>query len=190
VGFVHFHSYPFTGLESLDKVMRLVKHLGLYQASDRVTMVPFGETQQQIAATTPERLRILLYRRFMVRIAERLAASDGSLALVTGESLAQVASQTLENLIAVEAVSSIPIVRPLIGLDKMEIIETARSIGTYETSIEAHDDCCSFLMPRQPATRAKIRDLQKAEEFLPVDDLVGRAIDEAEVRRLPRNQGE
>ncbi len=183
VGFVHFHSYPFTGLESLEKVMRLIETLNLYQASDRVTMVPLGETQQQIAASTPERLRVLLYRRFMVRIAERLAVDDGSQALVTGESLAQVASQTLENLIVVEDSSALPILRPLIGLDKQEIIQTAREIGTYETSIEAHDDCCSFLMPRQPATRAKIGDLREAEKLLPVEDLVNRAIDESQEQR-------
>ncbi len=182
VDYVHFHSYPFTSRASVEKVVELAGRLSTWLGSRRVRMVPFGEIQQQIAAATPERLRILLYRRFMGRIASRIARNVRAGALVTGESLAQVASQTLENLAVFEDACELPVLRPLIGFDKNEIIAEARRIGTFELSILPHDDCCSFLLPSSPATRSTVAELQAAERALDVEALVAKGLAEAEDR--------
>ncbi|MCK5378337.1 MAG: tRNA 4-thiouridine(8) synthase ThiI [Acidobacteria bacterium] len=174
--FVHFHSVPRTDPASLEKTVDLARILARYQGRCRLAMVPLLPIQEQIVANCPARLRVLLYRRFMVRIAQRVASRFKGRALVTGESLGQVASQTIENLAAVQAIARIPIIRPLITLDKQEIINTARRLGSFETSILPHFDCCSFLVPERPATRSTHQELSKAEETLDIDSLVSEAI--------------
>jgi thiamine biosynthesis protein ThiI len=178
--FVHFHSVPRTNPASIDKVRRMVEVLNRYQHTSNLATVPLLSIQEQIVAQCPEELRVLLYRRFMVRLANACAGRFRSSALVTGEALGQVASQTIENLAAVESAAELPVLRPLIGSDKQEIIALARRIGSYEISIEPHQDCCSFLMPSSPATKSHPGELAAAEEVLDVDHLVNDALDRAE----------
>ncbi|NUN47633.1 MAG: tRNA 4-thiouridine(8) synthase ThiI [Candidatus Brocadiae bacterium] len=182
--FAHFHSMPFTSRESLDKVQDLARRLEPWQGPSRLHLVPFGDLQQAIVTSAPAPFRIVLYRRFMMRIAEALARRTGALALVTGDSLGQVASQTLHNLNAVTAVAKLPVLRPLIGADKQEIVDEARRLGTYETSIQPHDDCCSFLMPRQPTTASNPVEAAEAEKDLDVEGLVRVALERTEEVRV------
>jgi thiamine biosynthesis protein ThiI len=182
--FVHFHSVPRTDPASLEKVEDLVRILGRFQGPARLAMVPLLPIQEQIAAQCPSEFRVLLYRRFMLRLADRIADRLHSSALITGEALGQVASQTIENLGAVEAVATMPVLRPLIALDKQEIITIGRRIGTYEISILPHFDCCSFLLPDNPATRSKASDLEKAEEALDVQALVDAALEATEIKHI------
>jgi thiamine biosynthesis protein ThiI len=146
--------------------------------------VPLLPIQQEIVARCPDNLRVLLYRRFMLRLAERFAARFGARALVTGESLGQVASQTIENLAAVEAVATLPVLRPLIGLDKQEIIALARRLGSYETSILPHMDCCTYFVPDRPETRATAATLEEAESALDVEGLLDLALSSTEMVRI------
>lgn len=169
VEFVHFHSAPYTAEASIRKVEELVRVLARYQGQARLTVVPFGEFQQEVARVAPERLRVILYRRMMLRVAERIARRHRCLALVTGESLNQVSSQTLENLAAIDRVAHMPVLRPLVGLDKQEIIDVATRVGTFEISILPHQDCCSFLQPLHPATRTTPRACEEAEKPLDVE---------------------
>jgi thiamine biosynthesis protein ThiI len=182
--FVHFHSMPRTDPASLEKVEDLIKILIRYQGPARLAMVPLLPIQEEIAARCPAELRVLLYRRFMLRLAESTAQRVRSDALITGESLGQVASQTIQNLRAVESVATMPVLRPLIGLDKPEIIAIARRMGTYETSILPHFDCCSFLLPDKPATRSTATELDAAESTLDVDALVAEALESTEARMI------
>ena len=184
VDFIHFHSYPYTDRASVDKVLEVAELLTRFQNRTSVSLVPFAEVQQRIVAETPARFRIILYRRFMVRISEAIAQRLGAKALVTGESLGQVSSQTLTNITTIEAAAAKPILRPLIGMDKQEIISLARAIGTYEVSIQPHDDCCSLLMPRRPATRSTPEELEAAEAPLDVEALVSMALKGVETKRL------
>jgi len=182
--FVHFHSIPRTAPASLDKVRDLVAVLNRYQGPSRLASVPLLPIQNLVVAHCPAEFRVLLYRRFMLRIAERIAAGFDSQALVTGESLGQVSSQTIENLAAVEAVAKLPVLRPLIGFDKQEIISLARRTGSYDISIEPHMDCCSYLLPASPATRSHDRELSDAEADLDVDHLVSSAVGNADFERV------
>ena len=174
--FVHFHSHPFTSAASQQKVRDLVALLAQYQGRSRLILVPFGALQQTLVQETAPGPRIVLYRRFMLRIAERIAARNGAHALVTGESLSQVSSQTLANVDTINRAATLPVLRPLIGLDKAEIIERARTLGSFEISIEPADDCCSYLMPRRPATRTRPAQLEKIERALDVEGLVEAAL--------------
>ena len=176
VSFVHFHSFPHTTRESQQKVTSLLGTLSRHQLQSVLYLVPFAELQRQIVAYTPAPLRVLLYRRFMMRIAEAVATKAGALALVTGDCLGQVASQTLQNLGAVSNVVSLPIFRPLIGEDKEDIIKTARSIGTYEISILPDQDCCTLFVPKHPETMAQSGRLELAEKELEIDVLVESAL--------------
>lgn len=170
---IHFHSSPFGNwLDSENKVKRLVAALRPYGILGKYYVVPIGEIQREMVVDAPASMRVLLYRRLMVRIAEELLRREDGLALVTGESLGQVASQTLQSLRVVEAVAALPVLRPLIGLDKTEIIAMAKRIGTYEISIEAGDDCCQFLMPRQVITRPTPDGIEAAEAGLEMARLV------------------
>jgi thiamine biosynthesis protein ThiI len=182
--FVHFHSVPRTDPASLEKVADLVKILVRYQGRARLAMVPLLPIQEAIASRCPAELRVLLYRRFMLRLAEKAARRFKSDAIVTGESLGQVASQTIQNLRAVESVAFMPVLRPLISLDKPEIIARARRIGTYETSILPHFDCCSFLLPDKPATRSTAAELAEAETALDVQSLIEEALSGCEIRKV------
>jgi thiamine biosynthesis protein ThiI len=180
--FVHFYSYPYTDKASLEKVIELAQILAVPNYRSTVYLVPFAELQQIIVAATPSPFRVLLYRRMMTRIAQRVATMENAEALVTGESLGQVASQTLTNLRSIEAIADIPILRPLIGEDKAEIIEKAQRIGTFDVSTRPHQDCCSLFVPKHPATRASVTDLADAESGLDVDTLVEEALNNLEKR--------
>ena len=180
--FIHFYSYPYTDKASLEKVIELAQILAVSNYRSTVYLVPFAELQQIIVAATPTPFRVLLYRRMMTRIAQRVAAMENAEALVTGESLAQVASQTLTNLRTIEAIADIPILRPLIGEDKAEIIEKAQRIGTFDVSTRPHQDCCSLVVPKRPATRASLTDLADAESGLDIEALVEEALNNLEKR--------
>jgi thiamine biosynthesis protein ThiI len=166
--FVHFHSAPYLDKTSQEKVRQLVTHLTRHQFASRLYLVPFGEIQRQIVATVNRSLRVILYRRMMIRIAEGIARREKAKALVTGESLGQVASQTLENLSVVEAAATVPILRPLVGMDKQEIIDQARRIGTFEISSISDQDCCQLFVPKHPATKATVREVEAEEAELDI----------------------
>jgi len=183
--FVHFHSYPHTDFASAVKAKREAEVLAAWQGGARLYLVPLAGVQAEIFAKSPEKYRTLLYRRFMLRIAHRLAEREGAGALVTGDALGQVASQTLENLHAVSKAVDALVLRPLIGMDKVEVIEEAKRIGTYEISILPQQDCCSFLEPRRPATRATPEELAAAEAELDVPALVESALEKAELIKIP-----
>jgi len=184
VDFIHFHTYPFTNKASQDKVKQLVETLNTFQGRAALFMVPFTETQQEILMAVPEGYRIIFYRRFMMRIAESLAKKRNTLALVTGESLGQVASQTLENIGVVEEVTKLPVLRPLIGFDKNEIMGVGRRIGTYEISALPHDDACTRFMPKNPVIRAKIDEVLAIEEDLDVNEMVDQNLQKMELIEL------
>jgi len=177
--FVHFHSYPILSRASQEKARELVQVLTRWQQRSTLYLVPFGDVQQQVVLAVPPPMRVVVYRRLMLRIAETIARSRKALALVTGDSIGQVASQTLENLSVVGAAATLPIFRPLIGMDKSEIMAEAQAIGTYPISIIPDQDCCTLFTPRNPLTRARLDDIEAAERALPIDDLVARAVQEA-----------
>jgi thiamine biosynthesis protein ThiI len=170
--FVHFHSAPFTSAASQEKVVAMTAKLMDAQPHTKLFLVPFGAVQQKIIVSVPSAYRIIFYRRFMMRIAQRLANEIKAQALVTGDALSQVASQTLSNLKTIEAAVDIPVLRPLIGMDKQEIVDEAKRIGSYDIAIEPHDDCCSFLMPRNPVTKTNLQEVNKIEEKLDVEELI------------------
>jgi tRNA uracil 4-sulfurtransferase len=173
---VHFHSFPHTNLESQEKVRHILRVLSRYQLDSVLHMVPFAEVQREIVAYAPPTLRVILYRRFMVRIADALASKEKAAALVTGDSLGQVASQTLENIRTVSAVATLPIFRPLIGDDKEDIVRIAREIGTFNLSILADQDCCSLFVPKHPETMSSLSQAESAESGLDIPHLVQSAI--------------
>jgi len=179
VRFVHFHSYPLLSRASQDKVREIVSHLTRYQLISRLYLVPFSEIQRQILLSAPSSLRVLLYRRLMMRIAEEFAKKIKAGALVTGESVGQVASQTLENLAVINRVTSLPTLQPLIGFDKEEISNEAKTLGTYPISIIPDQDCCQLFTPRHPATRARLSYIEEAESKLPIDEMINCAVSEA-----------
>lgn len=181
---VHFHSYPILSRASQEKVREIVALLTRYQQRTRVYMVAFGEIQQQVVLSVPPPLRVVIYRRLMLRIAQALANLSGAQALVTGDVIGQVASQTLENMTAIGSVATLPIFRPLIGMDKDEITAEAQKLGTYLISIIEDQDCCQLFTPKHPATRARLRDVEIAEQSLPIDELVNRAVAEAVVEEF------
>ncbi|UCC62982.1 MAG: tRNA 4-thiouridine(8) synthase ThiI [Anaerolineae bacterium] len=182
---IHFHSSPFGDWQgSEDKVRRLAAALRHYGLSPRYYVVPIGQLQQEMVVEAPAPPRVLLYRRLMVRLAERLIRRQGGLALVTGESLGQVASQTLESLASVQVVATMPVLRPLIGLDKQEIVTQAQAIGTYDISIESGDDCCQFLMPRQVVTRPTLEEIEAAEAPLDVERMVADGLAAARLEEI------
>jgi tRNA uracil 4-sulfurtransferase len=174
---IHFHSYPFVSSASQEKARELCRVLTRYQQRTRLYLVPFGEVQRQVVVAVPAPLRVVVYRRLMLRIAERLATWEGSRALVTGDSVGQVASQTLENLTAIAAATTMPVFRPLIGMDKEEVIADAQRIGTYEISILPDEDCCQLFTPRSPATRSTRESVDAAEASLPAAELIDRAVE-------------
>jgi thiamine biosynthesis protein ThiI len=182
--FVHFHSQPFADRTSQDKAIDLARLLTRYQFTSRLYLVPFGEIQQEVVARAPGPFRVLVYRRLMLRIAEEVGRKEGAQALVTGESLGQVSSQTIENIAVIEGAASLPILRPLIGLDKDEITEQAQRIGTYETSTVPDDDCCSMFAPRQVVTRATDQEIGVAERGLDLEPLIQRGFAAARLVEL------
>jgi thiamine biosynthesis protein ThiI len=170
--FVHFHSYPILSRTSQEKVREITSTLTRHQLRSRLYLVPFGPLQQKVVITVPPPMRVVIYRRLMLRIAERLARQSGAQALVTGDALGQVASQTIDNLDVVGGVATMPLLRPLVGFDKEEITAEAQRLGTYEVSIIPDEDCCTLFTPRFPATRTTREGAAAAEAELEVDALV------------------
>ncbi len=179
--FVHFHGRPFLGRASEEKVREIVGLLTRYQLYSRLYLIPFGEIQRHIVLGAPAAYRVVLYRRMMLRIAEELARQNRCWALVTGDSLGQVASQTPENLTVIQEAVHLPILRPLIGMDKIEITEQAQRIGTFETSIEPDQDCCRLFIPPHPSTRANLDHIRTIERGFDLDALVKQGLDKAEL---------
>ena len=181
VTFVHFHSYPILSRASQEKARELVTLLTKWQQRSRLYLVAFGDIQQQVVLAVPGPMRVIVYRRLMMRIAERIARARAAQALVTGDVVGQVASQTLENLAVVGSVATLPVYRPLIGMDKEEITAQAIQLGTYPISIIPDQDCCTLFTPRNPQTKARLAHIEAAETALPIDALVDRAVAEAVV---------
>ncbi len=179
VTFVHFHSYPILSRASQEKARELVTLLTEWQQRSRLFLVAFGDIQQQVVLAVPGPMRVIVYRRLMMRIAERIGRARAAQALVTGDVVGQVASQTLENLAVVGSVATLPVFRPLIGMDKEEITAEAIRLGTYPISIIPDQDCCTLFTPRNPQTKARLAHIEAAETALPIDMLVDRAVAEA-----------
>lgn len=184
---IHFHSFPLVDGSSREKALELTELLNLYQFRSTLLLVPFADVQKEIILSIPPAYRIVIYRRFMARIAERLANEHGAKALVTGESLGQVGSQTLENLITVRSAVTLPILSPLIGMDKQEIIGEARRIDTYPISILPDEDCCTLFVPKHPATRSTPEEMDRLEAVLDIPALVERALAQTEVRQFTQD---
>jgi len=170
--FAHFHSFPIVSKSSIYKTMQLVKALSEYQSPSTLYLIPLGGIQIHLRTRVDPRYLVILYRRFMLRISEEIARKEGAEAIVTGESLGQVSSQTLQNLRVIDEATSIPIIRPLIGFDKQEIMDLAKHIGTYEISIKPQEDCCTLFVPRRQATAAKLEIIRDMERKLPIEKLV------------------
>jgi thiamine biosynthesis protein ThiI len=181
--YVHFHSYPFSCAASIAKAKDLFLTVSK-KGQGHLYMVPFLPLQEAVLKNIPNRLRIVVYRRAMAMIAERIAAANGASFLVTGDSLGQVSSQTLQNLATVDQAVSMPILRPLIGFDKTEIIEIAKSIGTYDISIRPHEDCCTLFSSGNPATRTSPRQIEMEEKRIGIEDLIRECSGKAELADL------
>jgi tRNA uracil 4-sulfurtransferase len=183
VDFVHFHSHPLVSAASREKAAELAAILTRYEARSALMLVPFADVQREIVSRTHRPLRVVLYRRFMLRIADALARANRSSALITGESLGQVASQTLENMTVIEQAASLPVLRPLVGMDKNEIIAEARRLGTFETSILPDQDCCSLFVPAHPETKARLEQVTAAEAQFDINAMVASAVARTEFVR-------
>jgi thiamine biosynthesis protein ThiI len=182
--FVHFHSYPVLSRASVEKVRQLAEVLTTYQQRSRLVLVPFADVQQKVLLTIAPELRVVMYRRLMMRIADRLARRWHAKALVTGEVIGQVASQTLDNLTTIGGATKMQILRPLVGMDKDEITAQAQRIGTFEISIIPDQDCCTLFTPKHPATHVTPRQIEAAEALLPIDDLVDATVAAAEMEEF------
>jgi thiamine biosynthesis protein ThiI len=184
VTFVHFHSYPILSRASQEKARELVELLTRWQQRSRLYLVAFGGIQQQVVLSVPGPMRVVIYRRLMLRIAEGIARARRAQALITGDVVGQVASQTLENLAVIGNVVTLPLFRPLIGMDKDEIVAEAQRIGSYPISIIPDQDCCTLFTPRNPQTRARLADIEAAEQALPIDEMVAGAVQDAVVEEF------
>lgn len=178
---VHFHSYPYTSVAAKEKVEKLAGMVAEYTNGMTLYIVKFTEIQEAIHEKCPEELMITMMRRFMMRITERIAEKIGGQAIITGESLGQVASQTIESITSSNSVVKMPVLRPLIALDKLEIIEISKKIETYETSILPYEDCCTVFLPKYPSIKPRMETILKAEAALDVEDLINKAMQNLEV---------
>ena len=179
--FVHFHSVPYLPATSQAKARALVERLTEWQYRSQLLLVPLGEIQREVVLTVPPPLRVVVYRRMMFRIAQALAGQTGALALTTGESVGQVASQTLHNIARIDEVAELPVLRPLIGMDKLEITAEAQRLGTFEISIEPDADCCTLFVPRHPATRVSPDEIRAAEARLDLPRLITMGVEGAQL---------
>jgi thiamine biosynthesis protein ThiI len=182
--FIHFHSYPILSRASQEKVREIAALLTRYQLRSRLALVPFGDLQQQVVLAVAPELRVVIYRRLMLRIAERIARQWRARAVVTGEVIGQVASQTLENMTAIAEATTLEVLRPLVGMDKDEITREAERIGTFPISIIPDQDCCTLFTPRHPATRARATEVARAEQALPIAEMVSAAVDAVKVEQF------
>ncbi len=174
--FIHFHAYPYTSRASIEKVKEMVSLLSRYQFGAKLYLIPFSDIQKEIMLSTKAKLRVILYRRFMIRIAQAIAAKERVQALITGESVGQVASQTLENIRAIDDTAALPVLRPLICQDKDEIIRKAKEIHTFEISILPHEDCCVRFLPSRPETKANLKEVENEEEKLDASGMIEAAL--------------
>jgi thiamine biosynthesis protein ThiI len=177
---VHFYSYPYTSERARDKVVELAKLVSRYAGRINLYLVPFTDIQMTIYDKCPSTETTVLMRRLMMKIAERIAKDTGSQALITGESIGQVASQTIESLCVTDDAVSMPVFRPLIGFDKEEIIDKAQKIGTFETSILPYEDCCTVFVPKHPVTKPKVDKLRESESLVDFEPMIRKAIEETE----------
>lgn len=178
---VHFYSYPYTSERARDKVVDLAKIVARYAGNIRLHLVPFTEIQLSIYDNCPSSETTVLMRRLMMKIAERIARTTGSQALITGEAIGQVASQTIESLAVTNDAVTMPVFRPLIGFDKEEIIERAKAIGTFDTSILPFEDCCTVFVPQHPVTKPKVEKLRESEALVDFEPMIEKAISETEI---------
>ncbi len=179
---VHFHSHPYTSDRAKEKVIDLAKKMAAYCGKIRLHIVPFTEIQLDIIDKCPENYLTVIMRRIMMRIAEKISVNNGSAALITGESIGQVASQTMESLVCTDNAVSIPVFRPLIGMDKEEIVAISKKIETYETSILPYEDCCTIFVPKHPKTKPNLAEITEAEKALEnIDEMIEKAIAEEEL---------
>lgn len=181
---VHFYSPPYTSPQALDKAKDLTAKLAKYAGSILFISVPFTEIQEEIKNKTPDSYSMTLNRRFMMRITDRLREERKALAIVTGESIGQVASQTLESMVAINEVTNSPVLRPLVSMDKTEIIDLSKKIDSYELSIQPYEDCCTVFAPQRPATKPNLDEALRLEEKLDVDTLVQRAIAGIKIEKI------
>ncbi len=181
---VHFHSYPYTSDRSRDKVIELTRLISEYCGPINLNIVPFTDIQLQINEKCPHDEGTIIMRRFMMKIAERISMSSNCLAIITGESMGQVASQTIQSLAVTNEAVSQPVFRPLIGMDKNDVVNISRKIGTYETSILPFEDCCTIFVAKHPKTRPGLEDIKKSENLLDVDTLISEAIKKTEAIRI------
>lgn len=181
---IHFHSYPYTSQRALDKVKRLVKQLSSYMGDINLHIVNLLPIQEEIVKNCPASEVTILVRRFMMRIAEIIAKKNEDMMLITGESLGQVASQTAEALVVTDSSVNIPVMRPLIAMDKVDIMDLAKEIGTYEISIEPYEDCCTVFLPKHPVTKPKLNYIENSESALKVQELINSAAESAELIKI------
>jgi tRNA uracil 4-sulfurtransferase len=184
VHLVHFHSYPILSRASQEKARELATSLARFQFDSKLFLVAFGEIQQRVVLAVAPPLRVVIYRRLMMRIAERIARAQRAQALVTGDVVGQVASQTLENMATIGSVVSMPVLRPLVGMDKEEITAEAERLGTYAISIVPDEDCCTLFTPRHPQTRGRLAQVESAEAVLPIQEFVERAVRDAVIEHF------
>jgi thiamine biosynthesis protein ThiI len=182
--FIHFHAYPILSYASQEKVREIAALLTKYQLRSRLVLVPFGDLQQKVVLSVRPELRVVVYRRLMLRIAERIARRWHARALVTGEVIGQVASQTLDNMTTIAEVAGLEVLRPLVGMDKDEIAAEAERIGTFPISIIPDQDCCTLFTPRHPSTRVRHEEVAEAEAALPIDEMVTAAVGAAVVEEF------
>ncbi|HHF56030.1 MAG TPA: tRNA 4-thiouridine(8) synthase ThiI [Thermoplasmatales archaeon] len=178
--FVHFYNENLVA--SPKKIEEIIEKLTEYQMESKAYFIPFGEMQYEIVAKIAAKYRMIIYRRVMARVAEKIASREEAKAIVTGDSIGQVASQTIDNILCIYAASNLPVLPPLIGMDKKEIVDMAKKIGTYEYSIKAYDDCCSFMVAKHPATKANLQDIEKMEERIEMD--IERIMERAEIKEF------
>ncbi len=182
---VHFHSHPYTSDRAKEKVIDLAKIMSRYTGRIRLNIVPFTEIQLEIIDKCPKNYLTVIMRRIMMRIAEKIANRDGCAAIVTGESIGQVASQTMESLVCTDAAVQKPVFRPLIGMDKEEIVEISKKMEAYETSILPYEDCCTIFVPKHPKTKPNLSEIEEAEKsLLNIEEMIERAIEETEILKI------
>lgn len=181
---VYYHSHPYTSERAKEKVVELARKLSEYTGHMKLYVVPFTRIQMDIIEKCREDELTIIMRRFMMRIAQNIAEKEGALSIITGESLGQVASQTLESIYVTDNTVSMPVFRPLIGTDKIDIMDMARNIGTYDISILPYEDCCTIFVPKHPKTKPRLADIERSEGLLPVEELVSEAVAGAEILEL------
>lgn len=184
---VHFHSHPYTSDRAKEKVIELAEIMSEYCGKIHLHIVPFTEIQLEIIDKCPKNYLTVIMRRIMMKIAEKIAKNSGSSALITGESIGQVASQTMESLVCTDASVSVPVFRPLIGMDKEEIVEISKKMGAFETSVLPYEDCCTIFVPKHPKTKPQLAEIEEAEKLLVnIDEMIDTAIENTEILKIKR----